>query len=58
MLAKQLIYFAGAHAAGLVLGARVPIVLTSRSDSLETRIASAALAKLVASRRAAGKVPA
>jgi phosphate acetyltransferase len=48
MLAKQLIYFGGAIAAGLVLGARVPIVLTSRSDSLTARIASAALAKLVA----------
>ncbi len=47
MLAKQLIYFAGATAAGLVLGARVPIVLTSRADSLTARIASAALAKLV-----------
>ncbi len=56
MLAKQLIYFAGADAAGLVLGARVPIILTSRSDSLRTRIASAALAKLVASRRRLGKV--
>ena len=39
MLAKQLIYFADATAAGLVLGARVPIVLTSRADSLTTRIA-------------------
>ncbi|CAN5338625.1 bifunctional enoyl-CoA hydratase/phosphate acetyltransferase [soil metagenome] len=58
MLAKQLIYFAWADAAGLVLGARVPIILTSRSDSLKTRIASAALAKLVASRRGFGKVPA
>ncbi len=48
MLAKQLIYFAGATAAGLVLGARVPIVLTSRSDPLSARIASAALAKMVA----------
>ena len=47
MLAKQLIYFADATAAGLVLGARVPIVLTSRSDALTTRIASAALAKLL-----------
>lgn len=47
MLAKQLIYFAGATAAGLVLGARVPIVLTSRSDPLSARIASAALAKMV-----------
>lgn len=48
MLAKQLIYFAGATAAGLVLGARVPIVLTSRADPLTARIASAALAKLAA----------
>ena len=48
MLAKQLIYFAGATAAGLVLGARVPIVLTSRSDPLSARIASVALAKMVA----------
>ena len=48
MLAKQLIYFAGATAAGLVLGARVPIVLTSRADPLSARIASAALAKMVA----------
>ena len=47
MLAKQLIYFAGATAAGLVLGARVPIVLTSRSDPLSALIASAALAKMV-----------
>ncbi|MGV8936536.1 MAG: bifunctional enoyl-CoA hydratase/phosphate acetyltransferase [Allorhizobium sp.] len=53
MLAKQLLYFAGADAAGLVLGARVPIILTSRSDSLKVRIASAALAKLVAARRLA-----
>jgi phosphate acetyltransferase len=48
MLAKQLIYFADAIAAGLVLGARVPIVLTSRADPLTARIASAALAKLAA----------
>lgn len=53
MLAKQLIYFAGATAAGLVLGARVPIVLTSRSDPLSARIASAALAKMVAVARPA-----
>ncbi|QLF71222.1 bifunctional enoyl-CoA hydratase/phosphate acetyltransferase [Peteryoungia desertarenae] len=51
MLAKQLLYFANADAAGLVLGARVPIILTSRSDSLRVRITSAALAKLVAARR-------
>ncbi|WP_333684292.1 bifunctional enoyl-CoA hydratase/phosphate acetyltransferase [Pontibaca methylaminivorans] len=51
MVAKQLIYFAGATAAGLVLGARVPIVLTSRSDPLTARIASVALAKITAARR-------
>jgi len=50
MLAKQLMYFAGADAAGLVLGARLPIILTSRSDSLRVRLASVALAKLVAER--------
>ncbi|WP_430914022.1 bifunctional enoyl-CoA hydratase/phosphate acetyltransferase [Methylobacterium sp. sgz302541] len=53
MLAKQLIYLAGAAAAGLVLGARVPIILTSRSDSLGVRLASVSLAKLVAARRKA-----
>lgn len=58
MLAKQLIYFANADAAGLVLGARVPIILTSRADSLKTRIASAALAKLVAAHRRPLTVPA
>lgn len=51
MLAKQLIYLAGADAAGLVLGARVPVILTSRSDSLKVRLASAALAKLVSAAR-------
>ena len=56
MLAKQLIYLAGADAAGLVLGARTPIILTSRSDSPKVRLASTALAKLVAMRRKAGVV--
>lgn len=51
MLAKQLIYFAGADAAGLVLGARVPIILTSRADSAKVRMASAALAVLTAAKR-------
>lgn len=51
ILAKQLLYFADADAAGLVLGARVPIILTSRADSLRTRIASAALAKLLVAGR-------
>ncbi|HBT70515.1 MULTISPECIES: bifunctional enoyl-CoA hydratase/phosphate acetyltransferase [Hyphomicrobiales] len=53
MLAKQLIYFAGATAAGIVLGARVPIVLTSRSDPLSARIASATLARLLVARNQA-----
>jgi phosphotransacetylase len=47
MLAKQLIYLSGAEAAGIVLGARVPIVLTSRSDSVLSRLASCALAVLL-----------
>ncbi|NYH14145.1 bifunctional enoyl-CoA hydratase/phosphate acetyltransferase [Paraburkholderia bryophila] len=56
MLAKQLMYFAGADAAGLVLGARIPIILTSRADSLRVRLASAALAKLVAAHNRRGLV--
>ena len=44
MLAKQLEYLADALSAGIVLGARVPIVLTSRADSAETRTASTAIA--------------
>ena len=44
MLAKQLDYLAGAAAAGLVLGAKVPIILTSRSDGVRERVASCALA--------------
>lgn len=47
MIAKQLIYLAGAEAAGIVLGARVPIILTSRADTALARIASCALAQLV-----------
>ncbi|WP_146346924.1 bifunctional enoyl-CoA hydratase/phosphate acetyltransferase [Falsiphaeobacter marinintestinus] len=46
MIAKQLIYLAGADAAGLVLGARIPIVLTSRADGVLSRLASAAMAQL------------
>jgi phosphate acetyltransferase len=53
MLAKSLTFLAGASAAGVVLGARVPIILTSRADSLETRIASCAIAALVAAERRA-----
>jgi phosphate acetyltransferase len=48
MLAKQLTLLANAESAGLVLGARVPIILTSRSDSVRSRIASCAVAMLVA----------
>jgi phosphate acetyltransferase/phosphate butyryltransferase len=48
MLAKQLEYLGGAASAAVVLGARVPIVLTSRADPRESRIASCALASLVA----------
>ena len=48
MLAKQLEYLGGASSAGIVMGARVPIVLTSRADSRETRVASCAVAALVA----------
>jgi phosphate acetyltransferase len=47
MLAKQLEYLAGASGAGVVLGARVPIALTSRADGPDARVASALLAKLV-----------
>ena len=47
MIAKLLIHLAGAQAAGLVMGAQVPIMLTSRSDDVAARLASAALACLV-----------
>ena len=48
MLAKQLTFLGGADAAGIVLGASVPIILTSRADSIRTRLASCALAVLMA----------
>ncbi len=48
MLAKSLSFLAQADAAGIVLGARVPIILTSRADSVPTRLASCAMAALVA----------
>jgi phosphate acetyltransferase len=51
MLAKSLTFMAGADAAGIVLGARVPIILTSRADSTITRLASCAVAALVAQAR-------
>ena len=51
MLAKSLSFLAGADAAGIVLGAPVPISLTSRADSVTTRLASCAVAALVAKAR-------
>jgi phosphate acetyltransferase len=48
MLAKQLSYLAGASSCGVVVGARVPIALTSRADNADARMASAALAVLLA----------
>jgi phosphate acetyltransferase len=53
MLAKSLSFLAGADAAGIVLGARAPIILTSRADALLTRLASCAVALLVAAARRA-----
>jgi phosphotransacetylase len=51
MLAKQLSFLANADSAGLVLGARVPIILTSRADSVRSRIASCAVAAILAHAR-------
>ncbi|WP_427184248.1 phosphate acetyltransferase [Bordetella bronchialis] len=57
MLAKSLSFLAGADAAGIVLGARVPVILTSRADKVMTRLASCAVAVLVAqARRESAKV--
>ena len=59
MLAKNLSFLAQADAAGIVLGARVPIILTSRADSVRTRMASCAVAVLYAdARRRAAVLPA
>ena len=59
MLAKNLIFLLKADAAGIVLGARVPIILTSRADSLRARMASCAVAALYAdARRRAVALPA
>ena len=58
MLAKNLVYLSKADSAGLVLGARVPIVLTSRADSVRSRMASCAAAVLyAAARRESASVP-
>jgi phosphotransacetylase len=53
MLAKQLTFLANADSAGIVLGAKVPIILTSRADSVRSRIASCAVAVLAAHARRA-----
>jgi phosphate acetyltransferase len=55
MLAKQLQYLAGADSAGIVLGARVPIVLTSRADNIRSRLASTAVMVIVANARRAAE---
>lgn len=56
MLAKQLTFLGGADAAGIVLGARVPIMLTSRADSAHARLVSCAIAVLLAEARKAGEI--
>ena len=56
ILAKQLTFLANADSAGLVLGARVPIILTSRADSVRSRIASCAVAMLAAHARRQSQV--
>jgi phosphate acetyltransferase len=59
MLAKNLVFLSKADSAGIVLGARVPIILTSRADSVRSRMASCAVAVLYAdARRRAAAVPA
>jgi phosphate acetyltransferase len=56
ILAKSLTFLAGADAAGIVLGARVPIILTSRADSRTSRLASCAVASLMAEARRSASV--
>ena len=58
MLAKQLVYLADADMAGIVLGARVPIILTSRADNTVARLGSAAIALILVRSRLARKPPA
>ena len=55
ILAKQLSFLAKADSAGMVLGARVPVILTSRADTVRSRIASCAVAMLVAHSRRTGQ---
>jgi phosphotransacetylase len=58
MVAKQLSFLANADSAGLVLGARVPIILTSRADSVRSKVASCAVAVLAAHARRQGQASA
>jgi phosphate acetyltransferase len=58
MMAKQLQYLAGADSAGIVLGARVPIVLTSRAESVRARLASTIVMALLADAQRRKKAPA
>jgi phosphate acetyltransferase len=51
MLAKQMTFMGGADGAGIVLGARVPIIMTSRADDTRTRLASCAVAAILAASR-------
>ncbi len=55
MLFKQLTYLAGAEGAGIVLGTRIPVILTSRADSIRSRLASAAVMAIVAQARRQGR---
>jgi len=57
MLAKNLSFLAGAQAAGIVVGARAPIILTSRADNRQTRLASCAVATLLAHHQATARPP-
>jgi phosphate acetyltransferase len=57
MLYKQLVYLGGGECAGIILGTKVPVVLTSRADSQESRIASCALAVLKAHASEPGLLP-
>ena len=56
MLAKQLTFLGNADAAGIVLGARVPVMLTSRADNLRARLLSCALAVLLSQARKQGRI--
>ncbi|AJY47961.1 phosphate acetyltransferase [Martelella endophytica] len=58
MLAKQLVLLGGATSSGIIIGARIPIILTSRADGPEARIGSCAIAALMADARRNGRMPA